>query len=300
MTLKPPVATFSLSWRRLSASTPTSGCYQMPITTFHDPSRPYMNLHAGTARSCSYLYSSSFAQYALSVCGRSWALEETSRNTLLYILCSRKAIVHTSTRLTACSQNHCTRWLLHTSRGNRSNAVAAQALFASIRIRGSWHTCINNYVMHQFHSTLANRLACPSPGDDTSSAAIHHDPSDGEIEGVTGIQQHQRKQIAVCQENNPNAHARFDATPNEALTEGHGDDSAVMTGASTPDEPSTMQIRAQKETTRLVSLRGTHTTLPASIEVRESARLGRGIYSKTALHAGTPSRSIVHRRMHYH
>lgn len=92
-----------------------------------------------------------------------------------------------------------------------------------------------------------------------------------------------------------------DGARNESLAEeelGSKTDITVMSGASTamPGEDPAIQPAENKETPTLVALEGCHTSLPAFLEVRESARLGRGIYTKSALNAGRPSRSIVHTR----
>lgn len=90
-----------------------------------------------------------------------------------------------------------------------------------------------------------------------------------------------------------------DGARNESLTEEELEsktDITVISGASeaTTGEGPAIQPAQNKETSTLVDLQGCHTSLPTSLEVRESARLGRGIYTKSALNAGRPIRSIVH------
>lgn len=67
-------------------------------------------------------------------------------------------------------------------------------------------------------------------------------------------------------------------------------DTSTMSGKA-PDRPP----ERNAETTTPVSLNDCHTSLPASLEIRESSRHGRGIYTNAALQAGElPDAFIMH------
>lgn len=78
--------------------------------------------------------------------------------------------------------------------------------------------------------------------------------------------------------------ARADNAPNEALAdEQQGKQSDLK---ADPTIPGKAPDRPHTETAAPVSSQGCYASLPASLEIRESSRHGRGMYTKAALHAG--------------
>ena len=57
-------------------------------------------------------------------------------------------------------------------------------------------------------------------------------------------------------------------------------------GTEEYNSPTTSRQVKTKESTKPVNLHGCHTSLPSSLEIRETSRHGRGLYAKAALSAG--------------